>query len=154
MPRSGSSSCGATLLIEKIPACTASTRNTVRSPDLAVTVALTVTSKKASANFATSVAICTSSCGCTCSVKICGAFGISSDRSFTNSFSIWKRGCVCWGCCESVIVGLSDQGFQEWVELALALEGVEIVAAADVSLPDPDVRHAAAAAFLRHLRAP
>src|SRR6185436_8792731 len=48
----------------------------------------------------------------------------------------------------------SFRSFQQWVELALALQGMEIVAAADVALADPDLRHGAAAAgLLRHLGA-
>src|SRR5574341_1470670 len=49
----------------------------------------------------------------------------------------------------------SWSGLKEWIELAFAIEGVEIVAAADVARADPDLRHGApAAAFLRHLGAP
>jgi hypothetical protein len=45
MPSSGLRSSAGTLRIWKMPACTASARNSVFSPTLAVTVALTEASK-------------------------------------------------------------------------------------------------------------
>src|SRR5688500_8709103 len=47
-----------------------------------------------------------------------------------------------------------SRGLEEWIELACALERIEIVAAADVELADPDLRHRAPAALLHHLHAP
>src|SRR4051812_49889279 len=54
-----------------------------------------------------------------------------------------------------VVAGRCSWGrFQEWLEPALALEVVEIVAADDMALADPDLRHGAPAALLHHLGAP
>ncbi len=71
-----------TLRISKMPACLASTRNTVLSLILVCTVAVTATSKMPSTTGVASTPSWMSTLGCSCSSRIAGELGCSSDRSF------------------------------------------------------------------------
>src|SRR3990167_1844598 len=82
--------------ISKMPACLASTRNSVLSWILVVTVAVTVTSNTPSATPPAAIARLMSTCGCCCSSRICGEFGCSSDRSLRYMRWIWNTGVRSW----------------------------------------------------------
>src|SRR5947209_7367742 len=105
-----------------------------------------------------------STCGCVRSRKICGAFGISSERSFTYTFSIENTG--CWSFWGSLMDFLWERtgraararesgsgGGEQRVEAARAIERGEVVVAAHVAVAHVDLRHRAPAGALHHLLA-
>src|SRR5690606_32361731 len=100
----------------------------------------------------------TSTVGCLVSRKICGAWGISSDRSFRYMRWIANTGaCACsvmdgsfGGRERCVALGRTRSGKQRH-EPALAVERGQVVEAADVALADEDLRHGAPAGLLDHL---
>ena len=95
MPSTDSNSSGGRLRILKIPACLASIKN-ITLPfvgSFAVTVAVTTTSNRPSSMGVLWVFSCISSVGFSRSKKMLGALGLSSDKSFTYSFSMLNRGC-------------------------------------------------------------
>src|SRR4051812_12781379 len=165
MPSTCSSSCGGMLRATKMPAWVASTRNIVLSPTLAVTVTVSVVSYTPSSTPLEAWCSWMSTCGVLRSRKICGALGISTERSFTYSFSIEKTGSLVF--CGSLMVrpsggkgmrrrdgarkgGASGCGEQR-VEPAGTVEGGQVVVAADVALAYVDLRHRAATGALHHL---
>src|SRR3954470_12349777 len=99
-----------------------------------------------------------STVGASRSRKACGAFGISSDRSFTYTFSIENTGWFCGWLMERPCgksgkkrrARRSGVGEQR-VQAARAVERGEVVVPADVALADVDLRHGAASRALHHL---
>src|SRR5512146_377777 len=140
------------LRIWKMPACLASIRNSTLSfsASLAVTVTVTVTSNTPSSSDAALVCSCRSICGFSRSRKIAGALGISSERSFTYSFSMLKIGCV-FVCAASVMASSLMMVQQHCIQFTRAIQRSHIVIAADVFAVDVDLRHGATAGLPDHL---
>src|SRR5687768_13561041 len=99
-----------------------------------------------------------STCGASRSRKTWGALGISSERSFTYTFSMEKTG---WLFCAASLMKLPSEGIglgasgcgEQRIEPARAVECGEVVVAADVALAHVDLRHGAAAGALHHFLA-
>src|SRR3954469_4545995 len=99
-----------------------------------------------------------STVGASRSRKACGALGISSERSFTYTFSMENTGWFCgWlmerpccGCGMGRAVLRGEQG----PEAAGARWGGEVVIAPDVTLPDVDLGPRAPAGAVHHFLAP
>src|SRR5258706_4867745 len=143
----------------KMPDCAASTRKSVLSLTFAVTVTVSVVWYSPSSTRDELWCSWMSTVGVSRSRNACGALGISRERSFTYSFSIENTGWL--SCCASLMelpsVELrgksrrrSGRG-QEGIEGARAIEGGEVVVAADVTGADVDLRNGAPSGALGHL---
>ena len=166
------------LRISKMPACLASTRNTVLSLILVCTVAVTVTSNMPSATGWASTPSWMSTVGCSCSSRMAGRIGLlQRDVLQVDALDLENGILVAVGhgesfeCQKQSPPGSAPAGgavlqvagdyrqarparaqaaLQQRHQAAAAVERHQVVAAAHVGVADEDLRHGAPAGDLHH----